>query len=90
MTEFYIGVINRIRGDDRLSFSMILDMPQDLTDDDKEAIGEGITFTPEETCPIVQWWFEQAKEKGYRSSWMEEWTTATIYRLYRGEEQINV
>ena len=53
MNEFYAGVINRIRGDDRVSFSMIIDMPKDLTDDDKKAIGEGITFTPEETSPIV-------------------------------------
>ncbi len=90
MNEFYAGVINRIRGDDRVSFSMIIDMPKDLTDDDKKAIGEGITFTQEETSPIVEYWFNQTKEKGYWSPWMEEWTSATIYRLYRGEESINV
>lgn len=85
MTEFYIGIINRIVGDDRTSFSEIIG---NVKDDHKEKIKDSLTVT--EKDPIFEDWFSQLKEKGYWSPWMEEWTSATIYRLYRGEEQINV
>ena len=89
MVEIYVGIINRIQGNDRLSFSMIIDM-KEISDDDKKKIGSGYTIKKGEKAEIFERWFTQTKEKGYWSPWMEEWTSATIYLLYTGEEQVNV
>lgn len=91
MNECYIGIISRIIGWDRLSFSMVIDMP-DLSNEEKKMLEDHVTIRREEAeeNPIVDYWFNQIKTKGYWSPWMEEWTQATIYQMYRGEETISV
>ena len=91
MNECYVGVISKIKDWDRLSFSMIIDMP-DLSHEEKEMLKDHVTISREEEAenPIIEFWFNQAKAKGYWSPWMEEWTTATIYQMFRGEETFNV
>jgi hypothetical protein len=92
MNEVYTGLINKIQGNDRATFSMNITMPQDLSDDDKKTIGDSFTITREEAeeNPIFEYWFAQVEKKGYWAPWMQDWTSATIYRFYRGEETINV
>jgi hypothetical protein len=91
MNEFYIGVINRIIEDDRISFSMIIDMPE-LSDEETKILKGNITIKREEAeaNPIIDSWFSQIQTKGYWNEWMQDWTSATIYQMYRGEESFNV
>ena len=92
MNEFYIGIISKVVGGERVSFSTHIELPEDITDDDKQAIGESYSITREEAeeNPLFEYWFAQIEKKGYWSQWMQDWTGATIYRLYRGQETINV
>jgi hypothetical protein len=95
MTAVYIATINRIASpEDRLTFSMYITeyVPETLSDDNKRDLERGYTITPEtlQDNPLFILYFEILKEKGYWSPWMQDWTSATIYRLYQGIEEVSV
>lgn len=94
MSEHYILVINKINGDDRLAFSKTINeyMPENILDDEKKELQNGYTITPEtyEENPLFKLTFDKLKTEGYWSSWMQEWTSSTIYLLYKGETEISL
>lgn len=94
MTEVYIFTLNKVKGDDRLSFSMTINdlIPENILDSEKKELEKGYTIIPEEeeNNPLFTRLLRGITEKGYYSPWMQEWTTATIYLLYKGEVETSL
>lgn len=94
MNRIGIFTLNRILGDDRVSFSKTITqyLPEELNEEEKASYEKGTLITPETSkdYPIFETIAEKIKEEGFWSEWMQTWTSATIYILYKGEESINV
>lgn len=93
--KVFIAVINNISGNNRLSFSLTL--PQKIVDTsdeiEKSDIEKGIIIKRSDEVTenhLINNVISFIKSKDYWSDWMDNWTSASLYLLYTGQEQVSM
>lgn len=103
MVKIYVATINKIESiTDRISFSMVIHdktlknayIPEDLHDNNPKKV-DGIIIKPDEDLPcpethIFNKWIEYLKSNDYWCNWMDGWTSASIYAMYTGKEELTL
>ena len=95
--KVYLFTVNRIEGDNRVSLSMtatefIAKFRSDFLIESDQELQNGVKKEPDliEENHILLHWLKSLKTSGSYCSWMDGWTSMTIYLLYQGTETFNV
>ena len=96
MVKIFVATINKIEAlDKRMSFSMIV--PPDVTTGayfpSDESLEKGFIIKPDEDLDnpeihIFNVWIAYLKSNNLWYDWMDSWTSASIYALYIGKEEV--
>ena len=96
MVKIFVATINKIEAlDKRMSFSMII--PHETTRNayfpSDESLEKGFILKPTDKLDnpdthIFNLWVAYLKEASLWCDWMDGWTSASIYALYTGKEEV--